>query len=119
MLLDINHVTIYKEPNMNNNTSSLISLFICSRASYVSVLTIVAFSLERYLAICHLLHLYAMAGLRRALRIVAALWLVSLLAASPFALYTTVSYHDYPPGKVNIKHNTCIFIRIRLRWEQR
>ncbi|KAF9796914.1 hypothetical protein SFRURICE_016582 [Spodoptera frugiperda] len=71
------------------------------RASYVSVLTIVAFSLERYLAICHPLHLYAMAGLRRALRIVAALWLVSLLAASPFALYTTVSYHDYPPGSGN------------------
>ncbi|CAH0663614.1 unnamed protein product [Spodoptera exigua] len=71
------------------------------RASYVSVLTIVAFSLERYLAICHPLHLYAMAGLRRALRIVAALWLISLLAASPFALYTTVSYHDYPPGSGN------------------
>ncbi|XP_047027636.1 neuropeptides capa receptor [Helicoverpa zea] len=74
---------------------------ISEAASYVSVLTIVAFSLERYLAICHPLHLYAMAGLRRALRIVAALWLVSLLAASPFALYTTVSYHDYPPGSGN------------------
>ncbi|XP_026736233.1 neuropeptides capa receptor-like isoform X2 [Trichoplusia ni] len=74
---------------------------ISEAASYVSVLTIVAFSLERYLAICHPLHLYAMAGLRRALRIVAALWLVSLLAASPFALYTTVSYYDYPPGSGN------------------
>ncbi|KAL0830202.1 hypothetical protein ABMA28_003657 [Loxostege sticticalis] len=70
-------------------------------ASYVSVLTIVAFSLERYLAICHPLHLYAMAGLRRALRIVAALWAFSLLAAAPFALYTTVSYHEYPPGSGN------------------
>ncbi|XP_053616580.1 neuropeptides capa receptor-like [Plodia interpunctella] len=74
---------------------------ISEAASYVSVLTIVAFSLERYLAICHPLHLYAMAGLRRALRIVAALWAVSLLAASPFAMYTTVSYHDYPPGSGN------------------
>nr|ALM88323.1 neuropeptide receptor A27 [Chilo suppressalis] len=74
---------------------------ISEAASYVSVLTIVAFSLERYLAICHPLHLYAMAGLRRALRIVAALWAVSLLAAAPFALYTTVSYHDYPPGSGN------------------
>ncbi|CAG9128583.1 unnamed protein product [Plutella xylostella] len=71
-------------------------------ASYVSVLTIVAFSLERYLAICHPLHLYAMAGLRRALRIVSALWAASLLAASPFALYTTVNYHDYPPGSGNV-----------------
>ncbi|XP_048481323.1 neuropeptides capa receptor [Plutella xylostella] len=75
---------------------------ISEAASYVSVLTIVAFSLERYLAICHPLHLYAMAGLRRALRIVSALWAASLLAASPFALYTTVNYHDYPPGSGNV-----------------
>ncbi|CAD0217598.1 unnamed protein product [Spodoptera littoralis] len=80
---------------------------ISEAASYVSVLTIVAFSLERYLAICHPLHLYAMAGLRRALRIVAALWLVSLLAASPFALYTTVSYHDYPPAAVVVAFFVC------------
>ncbi|KAL0879808.1 hypothetical protein ABMA27_003517 [Loxostege sticticalis] len=80
---------------------SINDFYIFNRASYVSVLTIVAFSLERYLAICHPLHLYAMAGLRRALRIVAALWAFSLLAAAPFALYTTVSYHEYPPGSGN------------------
>ncbi|XP_068622893.1 neuropeptides capa receptor [Battus philenor] len=74
---------------------------ISEAASYVSVLTIVAFTLERYLAICHPLHIYAMAGLRRALRIVAALWVLSLLAAAPFAHYTTVNYHDYPPGSGN------------------
>ncbi|XP_073954382.1 neuropeptides capa receptor-like isoform X2 [Choristoneura fumiferana] len=74
---------------------------ISEAASYVSVLTIVAFSLERYLAICHPLHLYAMAGLRRALRIVAALWVLSLLAATPVAMYTTIHYADYPPGSGN------------------
>ncbi|CAH2215698.1 jg2376, partial [Pararge aegeria aegeria] len=71
-------------------------------ASYVSVLTIVAFTLERYLAICHPLHIYAVAGLRRALRIVLALWALSLLAASPFAHYTTVNYHEYPPGNTSV-----------------
>ncbi|CAF4764174.1 unnamed protein product [Pieris macdunnoughi] len=70
-------------------------------ASYVSVLTIVAFTLERYLAICHPLHIYAVAGLRRALRIVLVLWALSLLAASPFAHYTTVNYHEYPPESGN------------------
>ncbi|KPI98302.1 Neuropeptides capa receptor [Papilio xuthus] len=74
---------------------------ISEAASYVSVLTIVAFTLERYLAICHPLHIYAVAGLRRALRIVAALWAVALLAAAPFAHYTTVNYHHYPPGSGN------------------
>ncbi|CAH2055583.1 unnamed protein product, partial [Iphiclides podalirius] len=71
---------------------------ISEAASYVSVLTIVAFTLERYLAICHPLHIYAVAGLRRALRIVATLWALSLLAAAPFAHYTTVNYHEYPPA---------------------
>ncbi|XP_041969187.1 neuropeptides capa receptor-like [Aricia agestis] len=75
---------------------------ISEAASYVSVLTIVAFTLERYLAICHPLHIYAMAGFRRASRILLALWAVALLAASPFAHYTTINYHDYPPGSGNI-----------------
>ncbi|KOB66880.1 Neuropeptide receptor A27 [Operophtera brumata] len=84
------------------------------RASYVSVLTIVAFSLERYLAICHPLHLYAMAGLRRALKIVAGLWLFSLVSASPFAWYTTVSYHDYPPGSGNASSESAFCAMLEL-----
>nr|UQU42801.1 neuropeptides capa receptor [Bemisia tabaci] len=67
-------------------------------ASYLSCLTILAFSMERYLAICHPLHSYAMAGLRRAVRIIAVLWVLALLGASPFAAFTTVNYIDYPPG---------------------
>ncbi|XP_067000362.2 neuropeptides capa receptor [Anabrus simplex] len=70
--------------------------------SYTSVLTIVAFSMERYLAICHPLYSYSMKGLRRALRIIAVVWLVSLASAVPFAAYTTVNYIDYPPGSGNI-----------------
>lgn len=64
----------------------------------MSVLTIVAFSMERYLAICHPLHLYAMSGFKRAARIIAALWVVSFIAALPFGAYSDVSYVDYPPG---------------------
>nr|BAO01075.1 neuropeptide GPCR A25 [Nilaparvata lugens] len=66
--------------------------------SYTSVLTIVAFSTERYLAICHPLHSYAMSGLHRAVRIIAVLWLVSFVCASPFAVFAQVNYIDYPPG---------------------
>ncbi|XP_050056870.1 neuropeptides capa receptor isoform X2 [Aphis gossypii] len=66
--------------------------------SYTSVLTIVAFSMERYLAICHPLHSYAMSGLKRAVRIIAVVWMISFFAALPFAMFTTVDYVDYPPG---------------------
>ncbi|CAH2240351.1 jg17347 [Pararge aegeria aegeria] len=71
-------------------------------ATYVSVLTISAFSLERYLAICHPLHLYAMAGLTRASRIVVVLWVVAFISASPFAVYSDISYREYPPNSGNI-----------------
>ncbi|XP_072945685.1 neuropeptides capa receptor-like [Epargyreus clarus] len=85
-----------------------------SRASYVSVLTIVAFTLERYLAICHPLHIYAVAGLRRAFRIVLALWAVSLIAAAPFAHYTTINYHDYPPasGNASLQSAFCAMLEL-------
>lgn len=65
----------------------------------MSVLTIVAFSMERFLAICHPLHLYTMSGFKRALRIIAALWIVSFLSAVPFGVYTVVDYIEYPVGE--------------------
>ncbi|XP_031839664.1 neuropeptides capa receptor [Nomia melanderi] len=71
--------------------------YISESSSYVSVLTIVAFSLERYLAICHPLRRYA-SGIKGPVRVILAAWLVALVFAVPFALYTTVSYVKYPPG---------------------
>lgn len=72
---------------------------ILNRSTYVSVLTIVAFSMERFLAICHPLHLYTMSGLQRAIRIIAALWVISFVSAVPFAVFTKVHYRIYPKGE--------------------
>ncbi|KAI4486169.1 hypothetical protein M0802_012512 [Mischocyttarus mexicanus] len=71
--------------------------FVSEMSSYASVLTIVTFSLERYLAICHPLHLYTMSGLKRPIRFILGTWIVALIFAIPFALYTTVNYVEYPP----------------------
>lgn len=87
--------------SVNFKIQTILCLYTIHRTSYTSVLTIVAFSMERYLAICHPLHSYAMSGLKRAVRIIAVLWVVSFLAALPFAMFTTVDYVDFPPGKRN------------------
>ncbi|KAF2880628.1 hypothetical protein ILUMI_25547, partial [Ignelater luminosus] len=71
-------------------------------ATYVSVLTIVAFSTERYLAICYPLYLHTMSGLQRAVRIIACMWLIALFSAVPFSVYSVVDYLNYPPGTDNI-----------------
>ncbi|KAM8708011.1 hypothetical protein ACLKA7_015046 [Drosophila subpalustris] len=70
--------------------------FISEACTYVSVFTIVAFSMERFLAICHPLHLYTMSGLERAVKIITALWIVSFLSAIPFGVKTKIQYLDYP-----------------------
>ena len=54
--------------------------------------------MERFLAICHPLHLYTMSGLQRAVRIIAALWIISFLSAVPFGIFTKIHYIDYPPS---------------------
>ncbi|CAH1998918.1 unnamed protein product [Acanthoscelides obtectus] len=69
---------------------------ISETASNVSVLTVVTFSTERYLAICHPLYKLAITSLQRARRIIIALWLISLACAMPFAVNSDVHFISYP-----------------------
>ncbi|XP_045480343.1 neuropeptides capa receptor-like [Harmonia axyridis] len=69
---------------------------ISEMASYVSVMTIVVFSTERYLAICHPLHIHSLTGLPRAVKIIVTLWLIGLVTAMPFYYLMDVHYLTYP-----------------------
>jgi len=90
------------------------------RCTYVSVFTIVAFSMERFLAICHPLHLYAMVGFKRAIRIITALWIASFISAIPFGLLSDIQYLKYPLGtRLNFNQlhiNVCLHSITLFRW---
>ena len=60
----------------------------CHSASYASVLTIVSFSTERYLAICHPLYLLPLSDLSRASLVSILCWLTAMLASVPHLLFT-------------------------------
>ncbi|KAL0134802.1 hypothetical protein PUN28_001520 [Cardiocondyla obscurior] len=82
--------------------------YVSEMSSYVSVLTIVAFSVQRYLAICHPLHVYSISSLERSTRIIVAVWLIAMVAAIPFAIYTKVNFVEYPPESGNYSADSAI-----------
>ena len=65
-------------------------------ASYASVLTILSFSLERYLAICTPLYIFPMSDIKRAALVSSLCWTVALLASIPHLIFTKINYMDYP-----------------------
>ncbi|KAK0097389.1 hypothetical protein PV326_002137 [Microctonus aethiopoides] len=78
-----------------------IRAYVSEMSSYVSVLTIVAFSMERYLAICHPLRTHTMGGAKRPIIIILSAWSIAIISALPFAFYTKVNYVEYPPDSKN------------------
>ncbi|KAI4486168.1 hypothetical protein M0802_012511 [Mischocyttarus mexicanus] len=85
-----------------------IRAYVSEMSSYVSVLTIVAFSMERYLAICHPFRVYTMSGLKRPIRFIFAAWSIALISALPFAIYTKVNFVEYPPESGNYSTESAI-----------
>ncbi|XP_008559875.1 neuropeptides capa receptor [Microplitis demolitor] len=82
--------------------------YVSEMSSYVSVLTIVAFSMERYLAICHPLQTYTMDKPQRPIIIMFIAWSIALVSAVPFAIYTNVNYVEYPPGSGEASEDSAI-----------
>ncbi|XP_015593513.1 neuropeptides capa receptor [Cephus cinctus] len=85
-----------------------IRAYVSEMSSYVSVSTIVAFSMERYLAICHPFQVYSISGLKRPARFILAAWSIAIVAAVPFAVYTKVNKVEFPPNSGNYSDESAI-----------
>jgi hypothetical protein len=58
--------------------------------SYASILTITAFTVERYVAIFHPLKAQTLSNLSRAVKMVISIWILSCLFALPYPIHTRV-----------------------------
>lgn len=74
-----------KWPYVFGETFCIIRGLLAETAANATVLTITAFSVERYFAICHPFLAHALSKLSRATKIILFIWLFSLMAAIPQA----------------------------------
>ncbi|KAK6170384.1 hypothetical protein SNE40_018793 [Patella caerulea] len=65
--------------------------------SYASVLTITAFTAERYVAICRPLLSQSLSSLSRAVKIIIGIWIVACICALPYPIHTRVFYEIRNP----------------------
>lgn len=61
--------------------------------SYSSVLTITAFTVERYIAICHPIKSQTLSNLSRAIKIIVLIWILACVFAIPYPIHTRIFYY--------------------------
>ncbi|XP_025988373.1 neuromedin-U receptor 2-like isoform X1 [Solenopsis invicta] len=88
----------------------IIQSFASETSANATVLTITAFTIERYVAICHPFISHTMSKLSRAVKFVIAIWLLALCFAVPQAIQFGIIYSHYN-GTVILDSARC-----SLRW---
>ncbi|XP_054716921.1 pyrokinin-1 receptor-like [Uloborus diversus] len=81
--------------------------FTAEASTYASILTITAFTVERYVAICHPLKAHAMSSLSRAVKITVVVWAMSAVCAIPVSLQFGVIYDTTMDGEILSETAVC------------
>ncbi|KAI0208284.1 Pyrokinin-1 receptor, partial [Lamellibrachia satsuma] len=76
-------------------------------STYASILTITAFTVERYVAICHLMLSRTDSSLRRAVKVIVLLWVVSAICAVPMVVQFGLVYVPDDSGSPVPESVTC------------
>ncbi|XP_043580467.1 pyrokinin-1 receptor-like [Bombus pyrosoma] len=84
----------------------IIQSFAAETSANATVLTITAFTVERYVAICHPFISHTMSKLSRAVKFVIVIWLLALCLAVPQAVQFGIVY-DYRNGSVVLDSAQC------------
>ncbi|XP_063402174.1 pyrokinin-1 receptor-like [Mytilus trossulus] len=76
--------------------------------AYASVLTITAFTMERYAAICHPMRFQSFSNLSRSIKVIITVWIVAFCCALPYALYGKVFYAVIDPNTGQLLENSLV-----------
>ncbi|XP_022695314.1 pyrokinin-1 receptor-like isoform X1 [Varroa jacobsoni] len=89
----------HQYPWQLGNTMCDLRALVTEATAYASILTIVTFSLERYMAICHPMRQPTKSKITRAVWNIIVIWILSILAASPYTFFMQVNYLTYETGE--------------------
>ncbi|GLV32891.1 Pyrokinin 1 receptor [Carabus blaptoides fortunei] len=82
--------------------------FAAETSANATVLTITAFTIERYVAICHPFLSHTMSKLSRAVRYIVIIWILALCLAVPQAMSFGILYEKSTDGRIiNNDHSVC------------
>ncbi|XP_061167513.1 neuropeptides capa receptor-like [Saccostrea echinata] len=70
----------------------IIKAFVTEMSAYASILTITAFTFERWAAICHPMKLQKLSNLSRAIKEIIVIWILSSICALPYPIHTRTFY---------------------------
>ena len=75
----------------------LFKTFLQEMTSSASVLTITAFTVERYVAICHPIKAQTMSTLSRAIKVIILIWLAAALTSVAYPIHAGTFYYVHHP----------------------
>jgi hypothetical protein len=84
-------------------------VFAAEASTYASILTITAFTVERYIAICHPLKAHTVSTLSRAVKVIRVICILSAVCATPMAMQFGMVYVTDENGKNIPDSSVCNF----------
>ncbi|KAB0800805.1 hypothetical protein PPYR_06544, partial [Photinus pyralis] len=102
-----------KYPYVFGEIFCILQGFAAETSANATVLTITAFTIERYVAICHPFLSHTMSKLSRAVKYIIVIWLLAMCLALPQAMAFGIFYEQYPDGYgTSNDHYVCTVKRI-------
>ena len=94
-------------PWIFGETFCVIRTMAAETSTYASILTITAFTVERYVAICHPMKAQTMSSLQRAIKVIIGIWIISGICSIPMVLQFGVVYIKDASGQDILESASC------------